>query len=796
MDLSQLKLTKSEWEYLEIPVNVKEKKILDLIYKGFDNVNKTFNESKSLLGFMKITEDSDENFHLYLYENYFKKIIHKIIEKYKLSFDVKKIFKNERKMKKLKQKDLIRLKNSSKKIDDLKDYVYEFILLQNISRFFKKKLCPRSYYTLTQLLKNSVSDINKYVLKFTEYIIENYKDKISKVDLIKNALNYIEKNETVFKFNDMKLYHHQKELFTACKRLNSKLILYQAPTGTGKTMSPVGLAKRKKVIFTCAAKHIGLQLAKACISMEIPIAVAFGCKDAGDIRLHYFAAKDYVKNRRTGAIFRVDNSNGEKVQLIITDIQSYLPAMNYMLAFNLEENIIWYWDEPTITLDYETHEFHTILQKNWQNNEIPNVVLSSATLPNMDEILPMTKSFKNKFKTNNVSEIISYECKKSIPILDANGNIVMPHYIYENYKDLKKCARHIEENKTILRHIDVKEMVKFICYVNKKKYINENYNINNYFESVSDITIINLKIYYLRLLLLVKKNYNEIYNYFQEKRKKMYESVIKITTNDAYTLTDGPTIFLTEDVEKMALFYLKVSNIPIKELDNIMTVMNRNERYMLELEKVEKDELHRKDKLGSEQLDKDKSKIKTSTDYKAEEEYRRKVADLKSKINRIELPKKYIPNSKFHIKYWAEDKDTSNVFTSDIDDNTVSEIMYLNINKEWKILLLMGIGVFVKHPDKKYMDIMKKLASEQKLYLIIASSDYIYGTNYQFCHGYLSKDLNNMTQEKMIQAFGRVGRSSSQSNYTLRIRNNELILKLYTKDTNKPEVRNMNILFG
>jgi len=795
MDLTQQKLTKSEWEYLEVPVNVKEKKILTLIYNGFDNINYTYNESKSLLGFMKITENSEE-FHLYLYENYFKKIIKNIIENYKLSCNMTNILKKTKKIKKLKQKDLIRLKNSSKKMDELKEYVYEFILLHNISNFFKKKLCSQRYYTLTQLLKNSVLNINKYVLKFTEFIIENYKDKISKVDLIKNALNNIEKNGTVFKFNDMKLYPHQKELFTACKRDNSKLILYQAPTGTGKTMSPVGLAKGKKVIFTCAAKHIGLQLAKACISMEIPIAVAFGCKDAGDIRLHYFAAKDYVKNRRTGAIFRVDNSNGEKVQLIITDIQSYLPAMNYMLAFNDEKDIIWYWDEPTITLDYDTHDFHTILQRNWQTNYIPNVVLSSATLPNMDEILPMTASFKNKFDTNNVSEIVSYECKKSIPILDANGNIVMPHYIYENYKDLKKCARHIEENKTILRHIDVKEMVKFICYVNKKKYINENYNIDNYFESVSDITIINLKIYYLRLLLLVKKNYNEIYNYFQKKRNKMYKSVIKITTNDAYTLTDGPTIFLTEDVEKMALFYLKVSKIPMKELDNIMTVMNRNERYMLDLEKVEKDELHRKDKLGTEQLSKDKSKNKSSTDYKAEEEYIRKVTELKSKINRIELPKKYIPNSKFHIKQWALNEDTENVFTSDIDDNTVSEIMYLNINKEWKILLLMGIGVFVKHPDKNYMDIMKKLASEQKLYLIIASSDYIYGTNYQFCHGYLSKDLNNMTQEKMIQAFGRVGRSSSQSNYTLRIRNNDLILKLYTKDTNKPEVRNMNVLFG
>ena len=182
--------------------------------------------------------------------------------------------------------------------------------------------------------------------------------------------------------------------------------------------------------------------------MEIPIAIAFGCLDAADIRLHYFAAKDYVKNRRTGGIFRVDNSNGEKVQVIITDIQSYLPAMNYMLAFNEPEKIIWYWDEPTITLDYDIHPFHDILQKNWKKNEIPNVVLSSATLPNKEDIMPMTAYFNNKFKTNNVQEIISYECKKSIPILDANGNIVMPHFLFKKFKKLKKCARHIERNKT------------------------------------------------------------------------------------------------------------------------------------------------------------------------------------------------------------------------------------------------------------------------------------------------------------------------------------------------------------
>lgn len=794
MDLTQQKLTKSEWEFLEVPVNLNEKKILDLIYNGYDNVNHTYNDATSLMGYMKIVGSTE--FHLYFYENYFKESIDKIIKKYNIDYNFKSKIKKLKTIKKLKKSDLIRIKNSSQRLEDIKDRIYEFILLKNLLRFFKKDNCVKSFYTLTQLIKNNVSNINIFVLNFIEYILTKYEPIIDKSKLIKNSLDIIEKNTEVFKFKDIELYSHQKRLFTSVKREGAKLVLYQAPTGTGKTLSPVGLASGKKVIFTCAAKHIGLQLAKACISMEIPIAVAFGCVDPGDIRLHYFAAKDYVRHRKSGYIFRVDNSNGEKVQLIITDIQSYLPAMNYMLAFNKPEDIIWYWDEPTITLDYSEHKFHSILQENWQSNDIPNVVLSSATLPNMDEILPMTIKFKEKFNTNNVEEIISYECKKSIPILDSNGYIVMPHYIYSKFKDLRKCARHIENNKTILRHIDVTEMIKFIYYVNKKKYISEEFRIDVYFENVKDITIINLKIYYLRLLKLVKENYETIYNYFQKKREPMYDSVIKITTRDSYTLTDGPTIFITQDVEKVGRFYLKVSDIPNTELENIMEIIQRNERYILELEEVEKAEQQRKDKLGSERLAKDNSKVDKSTDYKVEQEYFKKVRDLKSRINKIELKQRYIPNSKAHLRQWGKNKDVENAFTSEIDDNIVEEIMYLNVKDEWKILLLMGIGVFTNHPNKKYMDIMKSLAEKQKLYLIIASSDYIYGTNYQFCHGYLSKDLLNMTQEKMIQAFGRVGRTSSQSDYTLRLRDNELILKLYTKDNNKPEVRNMNILFG
>ena len=53
------------------------------------------------------------------------------------------------------------------------------------------------------------------------------------------------------------------------------------------------------------------------------------------------------------------------------------------------------------------------------------------------------------------------------------------------------------------------------------------------------------------------------------------------------------------------------------------------------------------------------------------------------------------------------------MFTSDIDEEAVEKIMLLDINIEWKILLLMGIGVFKEHDNKKYSDIMKSLAQNK-----------------------------------------------------------------------------------
>jgi hypothetical protein len=176
----------------------------------------------------------------------------------------------------------------------------------------------------------------------------------------------------------------------------------------------------------------------------------------------------------------------------------------------------------------------------------------------------------------------------------------------------------------------------------------------------------------------------------------------------------------------------------------------------------------------------------------------REIETYRQMIKQVNLNDTFVPNKLHHIKKWTEDLklDNTKAFTSNIDESTISEIMLLNgIEDTWKILLMMGIGVFINHENIRYTEIMKQLADQQKLYLIIASSDYIYGTNYQFCHGYISKGMN-LTQEKIIQAMGRIGRNNIQQTYSLRFRDEEQIMKIFTAEADKPEIINMNLLFN
>jgi hypothetical protein len=795
MDLRQKRLTAEEWDALEVPVSKDELRILKLIHNGYDNVNIADNDTMSLINFIKINTDKIDSYHQFFYEKYFAPTTKKLFKKNNF-VDTRK--KGKLKKITIKKADQIRIKNSDKKINNIKNIIFEFILLDILSKYFDKGEDQSfHYYTLARLLNYGVRNVNTLLISDIKEVLKQFKGKTKKKELIKKADEYIEKNKPLRLYRDIKLYGHQKELFTICKSKNPKCILYQAPTGTGKTISPVGLVKGNRLIFVCAAKHVGLQLAKSCITLGVKIAVAFGCEDPGGIRLHYFAAKDYTKNRRTGGIFRVDNAVGDNVEIMICDIMSYIPAMHYMMAFNKTEDLILYWDEPTITLDYDTHEYHELLQKNWRENLIPNIVLSSATLPQQEDIGPCLQSFVSKFSSTDIFSIVSHDCTRTIPILDINCMIVLPHLIFEDYKTLKKSLKHIKKYKTLLRHFDINEISRFIIYVNKKCELKDNIKINNYFDDIGDITSLSLKEYYLKLLSSLKDQYEKVYVYFKEHRKKLHKSNIKITTGDAHTLTDGPTIYLADNIEKIGQYCLKIANIPENTLDNLMKKINENEKIRTKIESMEREMIKNQDASKDEGNDKKKEREinKGGDSDKKEARLQRKIDGLRHQIKTIQLPSKFIPNTHEHLRNHGKEN-IKNTFKANIEDKIVEKIMLLEIQPIWKILLMMGIGVFAQHKCVDYVSIMKELAHKQKLYLIIASTDYIYGTNYQFCHGYIGKDLGNLTQEKLIQAVGRVGRKNVMANYSLRLRNDDLIMRLFMKSENNTEVINMNRLFG
>ena len=820
MDLAQRKLSKEEWDSLEVPVSQDELRILKLIQDGYDDVNIVYNDTLSLINFIKISEGGTEEHHRFLYDEYIKTPFDNLTKKYKLKMS--KTEKKKKKKTKLKKADIIRIQNTDKKIKEIRDKIFEFVILDTLEAFLstKKDAKNKHFYTLIQLMKFNVSNFNTIFAKKIKEITSEAMNDFSKGKFIKHAYDYIERNNQLVKYRDIKLYTHQKDLFARCKQKGAKMLLYQAPTGTGKTLTPIGLVKGgHKIIFVCAAKHVGLQLAKSCISLGIKIAVAFGCADPGSIRLHWFAAKETIRNRRTGGIFRVDNEVGDNVEIMISDIQSYLPAMNYMRAFNKLEDMILYWDEPTITLDYETHPYHELLSKNWQQNEIPNVVLSSATLPRQEELEEMISGFSAKFKTTNVDSVVSHDCSKTIPILDTDGYIILPHLVYEDYDKVKSSVNHLKKYKTLLRHFDVRAVTEFIVYVNKKVDIKSRYKIDEYFDSIEDITVMSIKEYYLKLLTAIKKSYTEVFQYFKGKRQPLYPKPIKITTNDAYTLTDGPTIYLANDIEKIGKFCLLTAKIPSVMLDAILEDMGFNEGVRIEMEKIQKDlekasdaaaEEDRGQSKGSAEIRKTREISKKSGSVKdnnqTAQRLLQKYEGMRASLKRIRLGLKFIPNTVEHLKEWQH-SEAITAFKSDIDDTIVEKIMLLDIDANWKVLLLMGIAVFVdikrltndlgqvKKCMKDYVSIMKELAEKQKLYLIIASSDYIYGTNYQFCHGYIGKDLGDMSQEKMIQAIGRVGRSSTRQDYSIRLRSNDMIDTLLQVSNHKVEVMNMNLLF-
>jgi hypothetical protein len=899
MDLTQTKLSKAEWASVEVPVSDTEEQVLRMIIEGFANPDIRKNTTTTLSTVMKVIVTDGMEF--YLYKEYFESNIRGLCsDKHPALVNWFKTI-GVIKPKPINKADQIRISNVKTMIESQRNTIFEYVLIEFCSGVlgkslettttsaekegskkskvsgnskstkdtFNKARHPSGFYlySLVQFQQTSIlSKVNKYVREFVEVVVRNALPGPESPEMIRevfmNAGEYIEKNAHLIRHEDQTLYSHQKTLFRAIDTNPhiAKLILYMAPTGTGKTLSPIGISQKYRVIFVCVARHVGLALAKSAISVDKKVAFAFGCETASDIRLHYYAAKEYKINKRSGGIGKVDNSVGDKVEIMICDVASYIVAMRYMMAFNEPTSIVTFWDEPTITMDDTQNPLHELIHRNWCENRIPKMVLSCATLPKLVELTKTLNDFKFRFvsvdeETEEVydPEIItidSYECKKSITLLNKEGKCVLPHLLFDNYRDILRCAEHCESNKTLLRYFDVREIVRFVSYLESIGQLQV--LPKTYFKNAYSITMNHLKQYYIKVLCSISsEHWTEIHThltstlpvYFNPpvstyqsssliRKIQSVDSVkpagpisgdpikratsvstqplsipataakntmdgVLLTTKDAHTLTDGPTIFLAEDVDKIGRFYIQQSNIPDAVISNILSRIENNNTMLRRIENVER-QIADKSGESNAPIEKGKEKHKDKTEKDPElKRMMEQIEQMREQISSVSLSSIYVPNSKPHQDIWLPSgkSHVANAFIPNIGEADVREIMETSVDNQRKLLLILGIGVFAQGIDTKYAEVMKRLAYEQQLFMIIASSDYIYGTNYQFCHGFIGKDLTNMTQQKTIQAIGRIGRNNIQNEYTVRFRDDAILRQLFCKMEHNPEAVVMSRLF-
>ena len=994
----QIKLTKTEWESIEVPVSDAEKRILGLIQDGYHDLTIQTNDHSSMLSFLKMEYSAEME--QYLFVTYFVPYIQKpqpivkiksidksltkakSMDKIKPPTNSDTIFDTDAtiaavmatmstsaKSKPPKKSDMIRLQHTEANIATHRAAIFEYKLLDlciecivdsdtytSLSRRqasspqkerrcdFGSKARVRAAYTLIHMRKAAIAHVNVHVWRLVDAVVAWTKNRYVAQQLpqigamrssivrqvFDHAYDVIERNPDILRYDNRQLYDHQKQLFrlfgggTSTSTIqvqnerdekNDKdepadippmLVLYTAPTGTGKTVSPLGLAMGPhRIIYICAARHVGLALARSAISMQKRVAFAFGCETASDIRLHYYSAVDFTRNRKSGGIYKVDNSNGSQIEIMICDVGSYLVAMYYMLSFFDESRLILYWDEPTISLDVPDHPLHATIHDLWAKNKISRIIWSCATLPRECELTECFAECRERFDGIQIRTIASYDCKKTTTLLDPTGCPILPHTIFAESTEIAQCMRHFEENPVLLRYVDVREIVAMVQYVTDHESMpdglehTEHTDVCDYFKTMEDVTMHRIKEYYISLLREIAQNpefYATMHRTLRDQRRPLFdrESIapskdgilmtktrsmdaimksanpvagapltrmqstpvithtnlengcekvkpaststgqgkrmegqgtgILLTTLDAHTLTDGPTLFLTEDVAKIGKFYLQQTKIPIRVLDGILEKITANNQIQKRMDVLMKS---LDDMLGDES-EKDKKVEKGA--FKPEvKRMMAAIEVLRADIKTTTMDPALVPNTRPHQQVWVgNDRGIiEQAFVPFVEESTVRDIMELDVDTQKKVLLLLGIGVFDHSPgaassvpcpspcpspcassvpcpspcavpcrsEIRYMEIMKQLAYQQYLYLIIASSDYIYGTNYQFCHAFLGKDLANMTQQKILQAMGRVGRGNVQQEYTIRFRDESLLSKLWLPATSNIEAENMCRLF-
>jgi hypothetical protein len=542
---------------------------------------------------------------------------------------------------------------------------------------------------------------------------------------------------------EMKLKPHdtQMELINTVKNNinNGFLIFYKTLPGLGKTSMILSICSfikknneipKKKVIFCCSdiLESVRVQVLRVMFNFGIKFGIGISSDES----------RYTIKNSW-------NCKNDDDRELIVCDYLS-----TYLILKEAKNDYLLFFDEPTVLTDisYNSIIIRTLSKILYY---LPKcTILSSATLPLLDEISDIIDRYKKNYPESVVCEITSNKILVGCTIKDFNNNIIVPHNYCNNSKELELLLIKIKKYPLLGKFYTLPYLM------NLNEFMKE-YNQNINLESIESFDQENIIENILLLLERVVNNNTIDFNKFKliqindinenKYDNSKYDNTLdkidysKLLTTHAFKYLGCCLIATNNPLEFIKKHFYEM----IEKLKNKINIKNINHVY---------DKYIKDDKILKEQIEIIQNK------YTSENVIEEKINSLLNNKPKINFPLALQINTHEHIKNFAkyvksyDDTLLKNVITPESID-----ISTYTIEEQVNFLLFMGIGIYSKNLPSDYTDIVLEMLSERQLAFIITDESFCYGANYQISNVIINDDLaDNHSINTILQLIGRTSR--------------------------------------
>jgi len=617
-----------------------------------------------------------------------------------------------------------------------KKILHNLKIYKNTDNFFKK-ICniPDIEIILSQTL---IDDFNYKI----EQLSSQIDLKLYEIANKKPKLIFDTKYDITIPEMKLKPHDTQLELINTVKNNinNGFLIFYKTLPGLGKTSMILSICSfikksnelpKKKVIFCCSdiLESVRVQVLRVMFNFGIKFGIGISSDES----------KYLIKNSW-------NCKNDEDRELIVCDYLS-----TYLILKEAKNDYLLFFDEPTVLTDISSDSviIKTLAKILYY---LPKcTILSSATLPLLDEINDITDRYKNKYPESIISEITSNKILVGCTIKDFDDNIIVPHNYCNNCKELELLIMKIKKYPLLGKFYTLPYLMNLNEFM-------KNYNENINLESIESFDQENILENILLLLERIVKNKDTIdFNSFKSIQindinenkydNNKYDITLdkidysKLLTTHAFKYIGCCLIATNNPLEFIRKYFYEM----IEKLKNKINIKNINHVY----DKYIKDNKHLNEQIEVIQ-----------TKYTSENVIEEKITSLLNNKPKINFPLALQINTHEHIKNFAkyvksyDDTLLKNIITPEsIDISTYA------IEEQVNFLLYMGIGIYSKNLPSDYTDIVLEMLSERQLAFIITDESFCYGANYQISNVIINDDLaDNHSINTILQLIGRTSR--------------------------------------